>query len=96
MESSPAVVDGMAYVGSQDSVVSSPAVANGVVYVGSDDGNVHAIDAAGVKKCASRKCHNLWIGDTQSFVSSSPAVNNGWSTSARGTSRSMRSTRRAT
>ena len=60
--SSPAVVGGVVYVGSEDgnvyalnasnglrdtpSVVSSPAVVGGVVYVGSEDGNVYALNAA--------------------------------------------------
>jgi eukaryotic-like serine/threonine-protein kinase len=50
--SSPAVVGGVLYVGSNDHnlYAASPAVAGGIVYFGSYDGYFYAVDVAGKQK----------------------------------------------
>lgn len=80
----PTIVNGVAYVSSDDGVfyalsvttgaliVSSPAVANGVVYVGSwfpSGKNIYAINA--------NSGAVLWTYNTGSYVWSSPSVVNG-------------------
>ncbi len=85
VDSSPAVVDGVIYIGEyaldaktgevlwrfrpHDIIESSPAVANGTVYVGCEDGNLYALDAD--------TGGVLWNYTTGAGVQSSPAVADG-------------------
>ena len=67
--SSPAVANGVMYIGSGDGNVYALDVSNGIVYVGSWDGKVYALNAkTGVK---------LWSFTTGYGVWSSPAVSKG-------------------
>lgn len=79
------------WVGATGGGSSSPAVApptaaatNGVVYVGglaNSGNNLYAFDANGVINCTivggTQTCQPLWVGATNGFVQSSPAVANG-------------------
>ena len=74
---SPAVANGVVYVGSADHKLSAfSRVANGLLFIGSDDHRLYAYSAAGTKKCAGtpKVCQPLWKGQTGGFVESTPAV----------------------